>query len=42
MQKQEDRRDKSGTTAAEDDDDEGEMEMMVISLGHNYLYINKK
>jgi hypothetical protein len=38
MQKQEDRWDKSGTTAA---DDEGEMEMMVINLGHNCLYISK-
>jgi hypothetical protein len=44
MQKQEDRWDKSGTTAAADDDedeDEGEMEVMVISLGHNCLYISK-
>lgn len=41
MQKQEDRWDKRGTTADDEDDDEGEMEMMVITLGHDCLYISK-
>jgi hypothetical protein len=41
MQKQEDRWDKRGTTAAADDDEEGEMDMMVITLGHDCLYISK-
>jgi len=40
MQKQEDRWDKRGITATDDDDD-GEMEMMVITLGHDCLYISK-
>jgi hypothetical protein len=40
MQKQENRWDKRGTSAPDDDDD-GEMEMMVINLGHKCLYISK-
>jgi hypothetical protein len=39
MQKREDRWDKRRTTAADEDDEE--MEMIIITLGHDCLYINK-